>query len=240
MAEEDDTWYDDTEHPALASFYESCEAGDLAALKTLFHDHPDLDINALHNNPNHSEHRTPLHIAVIEGHRHIVGFLLALGADLEVRSNPYESFTALHWAAFNASPEMVRLLLDSGADLHATFYAYEGDDGPVLFLPLYQIFPSSGRFPVEQKHYDLLEIFLGLGLDINTPGSVCGQGSLIERATRCDSPQLVKWLIDRGAKPTNDLISLAKVFHCSHIITYLVEDLGLREDDGESFAGSRT
>lgn len=179
MSEEDDEeWYDDTEHPALASFYESCKAGDLAALKKSFHDHPDLDINALHTS-SCSECRTPLQIAVIEGHRHILGFLLALGADLEVRSDLYESFTALHWAAFNASSEMVRLLLDSGANLHATFYADDADDGPALFLPLHQIFPSSGRFPVEQKHYDTLELFLGLGLDINTPGSVCGQGSLV-------------------------------------------------------------
>ncbi|GKT93492.1 hypothetical protein Ct61P_11342 [Colletotrichum tofieldiae] len=169
MAAEDDAWRDDTEHSALASFYQACEAGDLTALKTAFHDHPDLNINALHT-PGYSDRRAPLHVAVIEGHRHIIGFLLALGADLEVRTNPYDSFTPLHCAATTASPETIRLLLDSGADLHATFYANEGDHGPVLFLPLDNVFPLCGLRPVEQKHYDTLELLLGLGLDINTQG----------------------------------------------------------------------
>ncbi len=50
---------------------------------------------------------------------------------------------------------------------------------------------------------------------------------------RCDDPELVKWLLDRGAKPGTRLVRLAKMFNyrSDRTLKYLLEDLGLPEDE---------
>ncbi len=136
MSSPDEVWADENDLPH-AEFCRACEAGDLASLKSALH--PGLNINALHGSRG-ADGSAPLHIAIQKNHLDVVGFLLALGADLEMRSMPHECYTALQWATLIALPETVRLLLDSGADLHAEFYGGEGDRGPVLFLPLGSLF----------------------------------------------------------------------------------------------------
>lgn len=161
-----------------ALFYYACEAGNLEGLKIFLIKRPYLNISALHE-WTMTEWKTPLQPAVSAGHFQVVAFLLSLRVDLETRCNPWEPYTALHFAAESSSPEMVRLLLDDGADTHAAFGSFDGDTGPAAFLSLRYTHPLGGILAVEQKHYDTIDIFLELGHDINTPGSTCGQGSLV-------------------------------------------------------------
>ncbi|KAL3296706.1 ankyrin-1-like [Colletotrichum asianum] len=257
MASEDEMQEDATYLAGRAAFYDACAAGNLEGLKTLLTERPYLNISALHEYT-WAEWKTPLQIAVSAGHLDIVGFLLALRVDLETRcSQQMESCTALHYAALRSSPEMVRLLLGAGADAHAKFRNYQDWDAPALLLPIEAVYPRYGIGQVKQEHYDTITIFLELGHDINTPGDsdVPGQGALIERAVECNSRDLVKWLVDRGATTTNRLVGLSKVYgwpneslykrvaeargltgeDCGgdRTFRYLVEELGLREEGEE-------
>ncbi|KAJ0280748.1 hypothetical protein COL940_006068 [Colletotrichum noveboracense] len=257
MASEDEMQEDVTYLAGRAAFYDACAAGNLEGLKTLLTERPYLNISALHEYT-WAEWKTPLQIAVSAGHLDIVGFLLALRFDLETRcSQQMESYTALHYAALRSSPEMVRLLLDAGADAHAKFRNHQDWDAPALLLSLESVYPRYGIGQVRQEHYDTITIFLELGHDINTPGDsdVPGQGALIERAVECNSRDLVKWLVDRGATTTNCLVGLSKAYSWSkdHLykrvaaargltgedcggdrtFRFLVEELGLREEEEE-------
>ncbi|KAF3800806.1 hypothetical protein GCG54_00009477 [Colletotrichum gloeosporioides] len=235
MASEDEMQEDATYLAGRAAFYDACEAGNLEGLKILLTERPYLNISAFHEYT-WTEWKTPLQAAVSAGRLDIVGFLLALGVDLEVRcSQQMESYTALHYAARTSSPEMVRLLLDAGADAHAKFRNYQDWDAPALLLPLESVYPRYGIGQVKQEHYDTITIFLELGHDINTPGDsdIPGHGSLIERAVMCNSRDLVKWLVDRGATTSNYLVDLSKAYSWSkdHRYKFLAEKRGLTDED---------
>ncbi|CBJ26207.1 NB-ARC and TPR repeat-containing protein [Ectocarpus siliculosus] len=57
---------------------------------------------------------TPLHYAVIQGHRDCVWVLLRHGANPDLQNS--SGLTALHMACANLSHQLVKLLMDSGAD----------------------------------------------------------------------------------------------------------------------------
>ncbi|KAF4907884.1 Caskin-1 [Colletotrichum fructicola] len=257
MASEDEMQEDATYLAGRAAFYDACEAGNLEGLKILLTERPNLNISALHEYT-WTDWKTPLQAAVSAGHLDIVGFLLALRVDLETRClQQMESSTALHYAALRSSPEMVRVLIAAGADAHAKFRNHQDWDAPALLLPLESVYPRYGIGKVRQEHYDTMTIFLELGHDINHPGDsgIPGHGSLISRAVMCNSRDLVKWLVDRGATTSNYLVGLSKVYgwpnkspykrlaelrglteeDCggNRTFRYLVEELGLREEEEE-------
>ena len=61
---------------------------------------------------------TPLIAAVRSGHIELVGSLIALGADIELRGR--FSYTPLMFAALDGNPRMLSALLAVGADIHAS------------------------------------------------------------------------------------------------------------------------
>ncbi|KAH9767234.1 ank rep region domain-containing protein [Citrus sinensis] len=60
---------------------------------------------------------TPLHIAAIKGHKHVVLLLIEFGADVECQDN--EGHAPLHLAVEGGSIETVEVLLDNGANANA-------------------------------------------------------------------------------------------------------------------------
>ena len=63
----------------------------------------------------------PLHCAVWKGHRHVVEYLLSVGADVKAHNdNEHWGTTPLHAAAHANQAEIAQLLIAYGADVNAT------------------------------------------------------------------------------------------------------------------------
>ncbi|KAI7974824.1 hypothetical protein EIK77_004916 [Talaromyces pinophilus] len=62
---------------------------------------------------------TPLHYAIIYGHKEVVQYLLDQGAKVDVRDSKI-GWSPLHFAAESGDQEIVRLLVGSGADVNQT------------------------------------------------------------------------------------------------------------------------
>lgn len=102
-------------HPQLPAMIAAHDAGDVAAVKQLLLDHPDLEQTGIHDN-----HITWLRYAADKGQLGIVAFWLDRGWDPNCTS-PHDDpadgfFTALHMARGAA---MTRLLLSRGANVNA-------------------------------------------------------------------------------------------------------------------------
>jgi ankyrin repeat protein len=95
--------------PTLASFFSACDAGDIATLRDLLANEPNL---ARERNADGS---TGLHLAV--RHPDAVRALLEHGADPNARDVGDNAY-ALHFAAGGGALEAVRALLDAGGDVH--------------------------------------------------------------------------------------------------------------------------
>lgn len=145
-------------------------AGDLATLKAAIC--PGLDINQFPPVGLGFPWQSALHAAAEGGHSHVVGFLLALGADpWAMAPSPMGSFNALHPAASRGHYETVRVLLDAGADVGATFSDGEWE-GPATLLVLgdYRLYrrrDEGEKCEVEQRHTDMIELLLDRGANIN-------------------------------------------------------------------------
>ena len=59
---------------------------------------------------------TPLHRAVVGGHKPIVEMLISKGAALNAKDDK-NGRTALHWAAYQGNTDMVELLIENGAQV---------------------------------------------------------------------------------------------------------------------------
>ncbi len=92
--------------------FEAAKAGNVARLREILKSEPsaltltDLVLSA-----------SPLHWAVINGHRAAAFFLLNRGAPVKVRDKA--GFTVLHYAAYAGLPEVASALIDRGADVNA-------------------------------------------------------------------------------------------------------------------------
>ncbi|KGM57485.1 hypothetical protein N799_05310 [Lysobacter arseniciresistens ZS79] len=59
---------------------------------------------------------TPLHMAVMADHLHMVNIIIGVGADIDARENKTSGMTPLHLAAGNGFTEVGLALLEAGAD----------------------------------------------------------------------------------------------------------------------------
>jgi ankyrin repeat protein len=102
-------------HPQLRAMIDAHDAGDVAAVRQLLTDHPDLEQTGLHDN-----HITWLNYAADKGQLNVVEFWLDRGWDpnrMAPHNDPADGlFTALHMARGVA---MTRLLLSRGANVNA-------------------------------------------------------------------------------------------------------------------------
>jgi ankyrin repeat protein len=122
----------------VTAFFEASANGDVAALRTLLANNPNLARVANPAAPH--EGWTGLHSAAKGGHADAAGVLLDHGADPNAREAGDNTYP-LHWAAAHGHVPTVRALLDAGGDVHgigdvheldvigwATFYHAPGDD----------------------------------------------------------------------------------------------------------------
>jgi len=91
------------------SIHEAAERGDLGAVARIAQRDP-AQVRAFD-----SYRSTPLHFAAASGHREVVDYLLAHGADPNARNNAQE--TPLYGAALAGHAEVVQVLLAHGANL---------------------------------------------------------------------------------------------------------------------------
>jgi hypothetical protein len=91
---------------------EAARDGDLAKVKLLLKDHPDLV-----SSKDEKYGQTPLHIAAFNDHLDVAKLLLANKADVNAKAN--NGSTPLHLAAAKGNKDMVELLLASKADIDA-------------------------------------------------------------------------------------------------------------------------
>ena len=118
----------DTGDPLAVAVLEAIQNGDLAGLRRLLDQHPDLATARLgavcdDENPE-AMNRSLLHVATDwPGHfpngPAIVDALVAAGADVNARFTGPHTETPLHWAASSDDVAVLDALLDAGADIEA-------------------------------------------------------------------------------------------------------------------------
>lgn len=92
--------------------HDAARAGDLAKVKSLVKEHPDLV-----SSKDEKYGQTPLHIAAFNDHRDVAEFLVANNADVNAKAK--NGSTPLHLAAAKGNKDMVELLLADKADVNA-------------------------------------------------------------------------------------------------------------------------
>jgi ankyrin repeat protein len=95
-------------HPVI----EAAKAGNVARLTEILKSDPSAVTQT-----DHGLSATPLHWAVINGHREAAFFLIARGAPIKARDKA--GFTVLHYAAYAGLPVVASALIDRGADVNA-------------------------------------------------------------------------------------------------------------------------
>ncbi|QES51895.1 hypothetical protein DEJ50_32655 [Streptomyces venezuelae] len=164
----------------------AAENGDAAAVASLLSAGAEVDAR-------NSARRTALELAVSAGQAEIVRLLLAAGADPCRPAGDYEELTPLLLAAMLPHAEVVKALLAAGASL--------GAQGLVEYVPL-AVAATSGK----QGYPHIVVLFLEHGADIN---AVMRGRTALELAIGGGKVQMARWLLRRGAKPTEYALSLA-------------------------------
>lgn len=124
-----------TEDPLAIAAVTAIRTGDVAALRGLLAEHPQLATTRLGDDDPDGMSRTLLHV-VTDWPGHVpngavaVAVLVAAGADIDARFRGPHGETPLHWAASSDDVEVLDALLDSGADIEAPGAVIAG--GPPL------------------------------------------------------------------------------------------------------------
>lgn len=131
-------------------FFKAASEGDVKRLEaTLL---PVLNVNALE--PDRVDGLGALHIAAKVGSVPAIRFLIAHGAEVDLRDS--EGETPLHKAAFWAQPEAISALLDAGADINLP-------TGDCSDTALHNVL----KRPVTQRQIDTITLLLDRGSDLN-------------------------------------------------------------------------
>jgi ankyrin repeat protein len=112
----------DTRDQLAVAVVDAIHMGDVATVRRLLHDHPELAAARIGDLSNA---RTLLHVLTDwPGHypngAELVVVLTRAGADVEAPFRGSHAETALHWAASSDDVEVLDALLDAGADIEAT------------------------------------------------------------------------------------------------------------------------
>ncbi|KAI4112929.1 MAG: hypothetical protein LQ338_008254 [Usnochroma carphineum] len=159
---------------------------------------PSMNVNALE--ADHAYGRAALHIAADWGNVTAIHFLLAHGANVNLRDSDGE--TPLHWAAFSARLDAIRALIDAGADINLQAPDYG-------FTALHNVLKHKNA--VTPLQIQTIELLLDRGLDLNADteswGSAIAASTTLGQACRLESFELAQILVDRGAHLDNALVS---------------------------------
>jgi ankyrin repeat protein len=100
-----------SERMRFRRIYKAVRRGEASTIKDILKRNSRL-INAKDN-----EGLTPLHYAVVTGHKDLVSLLIARGADINARDN--RGATPLHLAVDRVQREIAHFLISRGADINA-------------------------------------------------------------------------------------------------------------------------
>jgi len=153
--------------------YQAAKEGDLAKLKTLIEENPDL-ANAKNENQ-----ETPLHAAVSGGHLDIVEFLIAAGANVDAQNN--QKATPLHLACYDGHRDIAEKLISHGANIEARFA-----NGTT---PLFWTVPGG--------HTAVFELLVKKGADIGV--KVDNGANLLHSVAMHGQKDMAEILIEKGA-----------------------------------------
>jgi ankyrin repeat protein len=121
------------QQPQTKTFLDACSKGDLAAMRDLLANDPNL------SRFGNEQGWTGLHAAAQAGHIGIVRLLLEHGADPNTRELGDHTYP-LHWAAAHGHIEVVRALLDAGGEVHGA-----GDDHALDVIGWATVFRNPGN-----------------------------------------------------------------------------------------------
>lgn len=181
------------------------EEKEVRRIQAMIKDSPDL-INA-----RNSDGLTPLHLAILRAQAVVAKFLLASGADVNVRAN---NETPLHMAARLGHKSLVELLLNNGADVNA---GKTSSDTPLHqaagkgFRSVIEVLLTNkadinardlnGETPlyraVGRGFKAIAELLLAQGADVNAKTS--SDGTVLQLAARNSNRDLAELLLAKGA-----------------------------------------
>ncbi len=119
------TWHMNTENPTARAVVNAIQTGDVAMLKRLLSEHPELATARVDRNDcGGVQSRSLLHVATDwPGHfpngPAVIAALVQAGADVNARFVGSHTETPLHWAASSNDVAALDALLEAGADIEA-------------------------------------------------------------------------------------------------------------------------
>ncbi len=183
----------DAGDPRAAAATDAVQQGDIAWLRQLLADHPELATAAFGTAGPGGMTRTLLHAATDwPGHRPNVAatiqVLVDAGADVNARFTGPHTETPLHWAASSDDVEALDALLDAGADIEADGAVIAGGT-PLDDAVAFGQWQAAWRL-VERAELNWIAPWGGL-----TP---------LDAARRSDAHGLAPWLVARGAQSATE------------------------------------
>lgn len=199
-----------TKDPIAVGVVEAIQTGDVATLKRLLLEHPDLATCTIAAGDPHGSQRTLLHIVSDwPGHfpngAETVGALVAAGADVNARFVGTHQETPLHWAASCDDVAVLDALLDAGADIDAAG-AVIGGGSPLADATAFKQWRAAHRL-VERGAQVTLSDAATLGLmdriDAMFDAEAAPDREAIDEAFWCachgGRRDAAEYLLDRGA-----------------------------------------
>jgi cytohesin len=161
------------EEPANLQIHAAADSGDLAKVKAMLRDNPELVFST------NSKSLTPLHVAALKGHKDVAELLLTNNAGVNAKN--YYGRTPLHFAAAAGHKDVVELLLAHGADVNVKDNC---DQTPL-------------HMAAQQDQKDTVELLLANNADVNAK-DYYGQTPLHMALGFCPSEDVADLLRQHG------------------------------------------
>ncbi len=228
--------------------HKAVEQGDLTKTQNLIAKNPEL------LNSQAEDGRTPLHVAVMGGHKELAGYLIQEGANINALDK--EGRTPLLNAIMFKKSDLAHMLIEMGADvkikckeganaiIYALFFGPEDLIEPILdsgqdVNEIYQGGVTLMQGAAAMSHTNALNILLERGADVNAR-SDRGETPLYF-GVRQGRTEIVEWLLSHGAQTQGkigdsgrNLLHLATLKGYTDIATLLV-DKGVDIDATDKF-----
>lgn len=150
---------------------------------------------------------TALQAAALNGDAFMAGFLYAMGADLHADPACEDGLTVIQAAAAGGHTELLGELIDLGGDVNAPGAEERG--GTAL------------QAAISHRRLSLIALLVQNGADVNVPAS-CLYGTPLEDAARFEWLDGAQYLLEHGAKPDNNYVSLDIIKECESPLEWAI------------------